>query len=318
MAPELSVVVVVGPLRGRAAPCLASLDAQGLGERLEVLLVDLGPQEAEPVLGSENRAVRVLKFPPGTTFSASRARAVAEARAPIVAFLEEHTRVRAGWADAVLEAFRDPGVTGVGWGVVCANPGAGRADVIGLLSYGLFEPPLAGGETRLLPGHNASFRTDALLGFGDELSRLLACDLVLHERMLREGRRFVLAKDAVMEHLNETSLHSIGLGVELFYRIYGPLRAAEGRWGPGRRALYVAATPLIPLYALLLAVRRYRKSRPGRAALLLRNAPFVYAVHFRAAWGQGRGLLFGPGDAEARFTVYELSEPREVPRSAPA
>lgn len=316
--PDLSVVVVVGPLRGRAAPCLASLDAQGLGGRLEVLLVDLGPEGAEPVPGSQKPAVRVLRFPPGTTFSAARARAVAEAGAPVVAFLEEHTRVRAGWADAVLEAFQGPGVTGVGWGVVCANPGAGKADVIGLLSYGLFEPPLAGGETRLLPGHNASFRTDALLAFGDELPRLLACDLVLHERMLREGRRFVVAKDAVMEHLNETSLRSIGLGVELFYRIYGPLRAAEGRWGLGRRAFYVAATPLIPLYALLLAVRRYRKSRPERARLLLRNAPFVYAVHLRAAWGQARGLLFGPGDAETRFTVYELSEPREAPKRASA
>ncbi len=318
MIPELSVVVVVGPLRGRVAPCLASLDAQGLGERLEVLLVDLGPEGAERVRGSESAAVRILRFPQGTTFSASRARAVAEARAPVIAFLEEHTRVRSGWAEAVLGAFRDPGVTGVGWSVVCANPGAGKADVIGLLSYGLFEPPLAGGETRLLPGHNASFRRDSLLAFGDELPRLLACDLVLHERMLREGRRFVLAADAVMEHLNETSLRSIGLGVELFYRIYGPLRAAEGRWRFARRALYVAATPVIPLYALLLAVRRYRRSRPARARLLLRNAPFVYAVQLRAAWGQALGLVFGPGDAETRFTAYELSEPREAPKRTSA
>lgn len=318
MIPDLSVVVVVGPLRGRAAPCLSSLDAQGLGGRMEVLLVDLGPEGSEPVRGSENPAVRVLRFPAGTTFSASRARAVAEARAPVVAFLEEHTRVRPGWADAVLEAFRDPGVTGVGWAVVCANPGAGKADVVGLLSYGLFEPPLESVETRLLPGHNSSFRAEALRGYGAELPRLLACDLVLHERMLREGRRFVLARGAVMEHLNETSLRSIGLGVELFYRIYGPLRAAEGRWGLARRALYVAATPLIPVYSLALGVRRYRRRRPERARLLLRNAAFVYAVQLRAAWGQALGLVFGPGDAETRFTAYELSEPREAPKRTSA
>jgi hypothetical protein len=313
MTPDLTVVVVVGPLRRRVAPCLASLAAQGLGERLEVLLVDLGPEGAEPVPGAGSEPVRVLRLPSGTSYSAARARAVAEARSPLVAFLEEHTRVRQGWAGAVLEAFGDPGVTGVGWGVVSANPGVGRADVIGLLSYGLFEPPLESAETRLLPGHNASFRAEALRAYGEELPRLLACDLVLHERMLREGRRFVLARGAVMEHLNETSLRSIGLGVELFYRIYGPLRAAEGRWSLARRALYVEATPLIPLYSLVLAVRRYRKRRPERARLLLRNAAFVYAVQLRAAWGQALGLLFGPGDAEARFTAYELSEPREVP-----
>ena len=318
MPPELSVVVLVGPLRGRAGPCLASLAAQGLRERLEVLLVDLEPEGAPPVPGSEAPSVRVLRLPPGTTYSAARARAVADARAPLVAFLEEHTRVRPGWAGAVLAAFRDPGVAATGWAVVGANPGVGKSDVIGSLSYGLFEPPLPGGDTRLLPGHNASFRTEALRAFGDDLPRLLACDLVLHERMLREGRRFVLAPGAVMEHLNETTLGSIGRGVELFYRIYGPLRAAEQGWGLARRAFYVVATPLIPLYSILLALGRCRRRQPARARLLLRNAPFVYAVQLRAAWGQALGLVFGPIDAEARFTVYELSEPREGPKRTSA
>ncbi len=39
--PELSVVVIVGPLRERAAGCLASLLAQEAVGRMEVLLVDL-------------------------------------------------------------------------------------------------------------------------------------------------------------------------------------------------------------------------------------------------------------------------------------
>jgi GT2 family glycosyltransferase len=318
MIPSLSAVVVVGPLRRRAAPCLASLVAQGLGERLEVVLVDLEPEEAAPVPGAEGPGVRVLRLARGTTFADARARGVAEANGPVVAFLEEHTAVRPGWADAVLAAYGDPGVSGVGWGIVGANPGVGRADVVGLLSYGLFEPPLPDGDTRLLPGHNASFRRDVLRSYGEELSRLLACDLVFHERMLREGHRFVFAKGAVMEHLNETKYSSIAEGVELFYRIYAPLRAKDGRWGPGRRALYVLATPVIPLYSLWLAVRRCWRSRPGQARLLLRNAPFVYAVQLRAAWGQALGLLFGPGDAEARFTAYELSEPREAPKRASA
>ena len=57
-------------------------------------------------------------------------------------------------------------------------------------------------------------------------------------------------------------------------------------------------------------------ARTGK--LLLRNAPFVYAVQLRAARGQALGFLFGMGNAEARFTAYELSEPREAPRSASA
>lgn len=309
MAPELTVVVVVGALRERAGPCLASLRAQGLGERLEVLLVDLGPEGAGPIPGSEEPGVTVVRLSPATTFAAARAEVLHLVRAPVVAFAEEHTRLRPGWAEAVLETHRGPWA-GVGWAIVEPHPERPKADVIGLMSYGLFEPPVRSGETVMLPGHNASFKTEVLRSYGGELRRLLACDLVLHTRMRRDGHRFALASEAVMEHVNEESYRSIGRGIHLFYRLYGPLRAAEEGWGPGRKLLYVAAAPAIPLYYLVSSLKRLRHERPERARLLLRSAAGVYAVQLCASVGQALGLLFGPGDAEERFTRYELTEPR--------
>lgn len=312
MNPDLSVIVVVGPLRERAGPCLASLHAQGLGERLEVLLVDVAPEGAPPVPGSDAPAVRIVPLPPGTTFAEARVAVLDLVRAPVVAFVEEHTRMRTGWAEAVLEAHRGPWA-GVGWAIVGANPGEGRADAVGFMSYGLWEPPVRGGETELLPGHNASFKTEVLRAYRGELRRLFLCDLGLHLRLRRDGHRFALAPDAVMEHINEPTLRSIGKGVHLFYRLYGPLRAAECGWSPLRRLLYVVATPAIPFYFVWGTLRRLRRERPERVRLVLSNLGFVLAVQLCGAAGQALGLLFGPGDAEVRFTDYELTEVRELP-----
>lgn len=307
--PELTAVVVVGPLRERGGECVRSLLEQELGDRLEVLLVDLEPPGAPPVPGSDDPAVRALRLPPATTFAAARARAVAEARAPVVAFVEEHVRVLPGWAEAVIEAFRGPWAA-VGGEVLNGNPGVGSSDVAGLISYGYWYPPLPRGETDLLPGHNASFRTALLRAYGEELEELLLCDLVLHDRLRADGHRLFLEPAARFLHLNETDWRTQARGMHLWYRSYGPLRARLGRWSPWRRALYVAAVPAIPLYFAVGFGRRLRRTRPGLLPLFLTRLPHVLAVHLAAAAGQALGLLFGPGDAPQRFTRFELEAPR--------
>jgi hypothetical protein len=310
-APEISAVVAVGDLRERAGGCLASLLGQGLGGRLEVLLLDRGSPGAAPVPGAESPCVRRLPQPPGATFSAMRAAGVAAARAPVVAFVEEHVRVRPGWAEALLAAYAD-GWDAVGAAVVVGNPGSGKADAVGLMSYGLWLPPVEGGETAMLPGHNASYRTAVLRALGDDLEPLLHGDLELQQRLRADGRRLYLEPRAVIEHLCETSFFQISRGLFLWYRCYGPLRARRRGWSRLRRAGYVAATPLIPLYFLVRFALLLRRRRSPHLGLLLRHAPGVLLAHLCAAAGQALGLLRGEGDAPARFTDYELHQPRPL------
>lgn len=312
--PELTAVVVVGPLRDRARECLRSLLDQGLGERLEVLLVDLEPPGVPQVSGADDPVVRTLRLPPETTFAAARARAVAEARAPVVAFVEEHVRVLPGWGEALIEAHRGPWI-GVGGEACCGNPGFGASDIAGLISYGYWYAPLPRGETDLLPGHNASFRTAALRGYGGELEELLLCDLVLHDRLRADGHRLYLEPRARFAHLNESQTRTQARGMHLWYRCYGPLRARIHRWPLWRRVLYVAATPAIPFYFVLRFGRRLRRTRPHLLPLFLRRLPHVLVVHLAAAAGQAIGLLVGPGEAPIRFTRFELTALR--PTSAP-
>jgi len=66
-------VCVAAEADRRAADCVRSLLDQGLGERLEVLLVDVASPGAPPVPGSDGPQVRVLELSPATTFASARA-----------------------------------------------------------------------------------------------------------------------------------------------------------------------------------------------------------------------------------------------------
>jgi len=308
-APELSAVVVVGAVRERAGDCLRSLLDQGLGDRLEVLLVDVAGAGAPPVPGSEAPGVRVLERPPSTTFAQARACGVRAARGAVVAFLEEHTRALPGFAEALLAAHAGP-YAAVGPAVVNGNPGVGRSGIAGLLAYGYFYPPCRRAEAELLPGHNSSFKRDALLALGSDLDRLLRADLVLHWRLRRRGLRLLVEPAAVLAHGNEVTLRSRARGIFLWYRNYAPLRAAEEGWSVARRLAYVAATPIVPFYFLAHFSRFVARERRAYLGLLLRHLPYALAAMLAGAAGQALGLLFGPGDAEARFSRFELTAPR--------
>jgi GT2 family glycosyltransferase len=309
--PELSAVVVVGDLRERAGDCLRSLLSQGLGERLEVLLVDVASPGAPPVPCSEAPEVRVIDLPPATTFQAARVCAVRAARGAVVAFLEEHTVALPGFGEALLRAHDGP-YAGVGPAVVNANPGVGKSDIAGLLAYGYFYPPCERAEVGFLPGHNSSFKRAALLALGGDLDRLLRSDLVLHARLLRLGHRLLLEPAAVLAHRNEVTLRSRARGVYLWYRNYAVLRAAEERWPVARRALYIAATPLLPFYFLAHFTGFVTRQRRTYLGLLLRHVPYVLASMLAGAAGQALGLLLGPGDAEASFSRFELTADRPL------
>jgi len=307
--PELSVILAVGERRERAVRALASILAQSAADRLEVLLLDCAPGSPPPLPGSDHPAVRTVRLPPDILFSAAKARAVRMASAPAVAFVEEHVLVLPGWAEALIEAHRGPWA-GVGAEVHMANPGVPVSHLVAVINYHPWLPPARRAEHDMLPGHNSSFKRDLLLAYGDELEELLRAEIVLHGRLRRDGHRLLLEPAARIAHLNETGLGSIVRGRFLWNRLYGPSRARTFGWPAARRLLYVAATPLIPLYALAKITRTLARTRPEMLRTVYRWLPQFLVAHLATAAGQALGLLAGTGDAEARFTFFELNEPR--------
>lgn len=304
----LTVVIVVGSLRARAARCLRAILAQARSD-VETLIVDVAPDGTAPFPDPRPETVRVLRLPAETTFAAARAAGVRAARAAIVAFLEEHAFPRDGWAEAVIAAHREP-YAGVGGEMDNANPGVGISDIAGLMSYGRFYAPQQPRETAMIVGHNSSYKRDTLLGLGADLDRLLACDLVLMMRLRHLGHRLFIDPRIRVAHANETALRSTIRGYFLHHRTYGPLRAREGGWSWWRRLVYVAATPLIPVYFVVKFRHFLRRQRSELVPIFDRGLVPVLVSQFAAACGQAVGLIAGPGGADVAFTVYELTEPR--------
>ena len=133
--------------RERGARCLQSILSQSIIDEMEVLVFDFAPPEVPPLRGSEHPSVRVVRVDRALTFGGARAFSVRMARAPIVAFLEEHVVVSPGWAEALLKAHR-AGWTGVGPEMHNLVPGRVISDAMFLAGYAQWTPPLAPGEER--------------------------------------------------------------------------------------------------------------------------------------------------------------------------
>jgi hypothetical protein len=134
VSPDLSVILVLGARRDRAAGALWSLLVQSVVERMEILLFDLAPGEPPPLPGSEHPAVRLSRLPPETLFSTAKAHGIRSAAAPVVAFVEEHCRVHPGWAAALLAAHEGPWAA-VGAEVHNGNPEVAISRQIEVLNY---------------------------------------------------------------------------------------------------------------------------------------------------------------------------------------
>lgn len=303
--PVLSVIAVVGRQRGRVEACLRSLLMQDAASSMEILMVDCAPVGTPPIALADRGNVRVLRATPGREFGELRAQAVHEARAPIVAFIEEHCIAHPGWAEAILAGHAE-GWSGVGGEVHNGNPGRGLSDVILALSFAPWMAPASRGAQVLLPGNNTSYKRDVLLRFGGELARLLLTEPLLQWRLAVQGERLLLEPRMRFSHTNETRLTTICRGFYLWNRCFGAARADLLRWSWGHRAARLLASPLMPWVraARLVAfgVRR-RRDLLGR---FVRALPAVIVAESFAAAGQVVGMVVGPGSAPMRFVDYEV------------
>jgi len=163
-------VVVVSDYGGRTAEdwsylraTLAGVAAQDFGEPHEVLLVDSTPdgEAMPPELVALVPGMRVLHG----TREASRAllnRAVAEARADVVALLDGDCTPVPGWLRAGMAVLRGLPHVVAGSGLTAYPGDAWRDRVLGVLSRAFVDPGAAG-PTRYLTSNNALVRRAALL-----------------------------------------------------------------------------------------------------------------------------------------------------------
>lgn len=306
-SPLLTVVLVVGDAGTRRGleRTMHSIRHQCLIDRMEVLILDCSPAGTPPLRGGDHPSVRTVRLPRDrTTMAQARAEGVRRARAPLVAFLDEHSFAFAGWAETLVEAHRGPWAA-VGGEIYNLSSATGLADPIYLMGHGSWLPPARRGEVNLLPSHDTCYKRDVLLGYGDDLPDLLMAEPVLMWRLRADGYRLFLEP-------NVKSAHGYAVNpltwIAFFNwsRCLGFARSYYLGWPASHRWLHALLAPVLPWFRVLriglYLVRRY----PARLPTFLVGWPVILLAQYAAALGEAVGLIFGKGNAEVLFTQSHL------------
>lgn len=310
--PAISVILATDKYE-TIRPVVDCLRRQTVKAQIELVILGPGQETLEldlPELeGFAN--VQTIAIGPIDGFARPRAVGIRAASAPIIVIGETHSYPHPGWAEALIEAHKQP------WAVVV--PGFGNANSDGLLSwaaflrdYGYWLAGLPAGETYLMPTHNTAYKREVLLELNGGLERALSHGDQLNQHLRAHGHRLYFEPAARIDHLNVSRL--VAWLDERF--LFGQLLATQRvkRWSWQRRLLYLGASPLIPAVIVSRALRGLRQARqqthlpPGTIVGLLLGA-LVSTV------GEVVGYTCGAGRAAGqKMTEYELHKTRYVAR----
>jgi hypothetical protein len=217
---------------------------------------------------------------------------------------EDHCYPDPGWAEALLEAHKEPW-TGVAPGMTNANPRSLTSWVQLFMTYGRWVEPKTAGMIDDLPGHNSSYKRAALLDYGPDLEAMLRVVTLMHNNMRAKGYQLYLDPAAKVYHLNITHPMHFLRDHFCYGRLFAACRAERWRWS--RRILYAGGVPLLLLRYLRGCLREIR--RAGRQhELIPRGLPIMLAG--LAARGVGELLGFTLGASRSQAWAVDLETRR--------
>jgi GT2 family glycosyltransferase len=251
---------------------------------------------------------RVVEVDKIRSIAQANAAGIRQASAPVVAFVEEHSYPDPSWAEALIEAHRQPWAA-VGPVVRNANPGSLVSWADFLIAYGPWMDPSPTGVVDFLPGHNSSYKRTILLDYGPELEAMLESESVLHWDLQAKGYQLYLEPAAKISHLNFGLLSSWIPAQFHNGRLFAATRAR--RWSPLQRLFYTGGAPLIPVVRFRRALQQLRRSDrrrnlPPGVLLTLILGLVVSAV------GEMMGYALGAGDAKQKLSNFEFHRIRHL------
>lgn len=255
-------------------------------------------------------STRVIRSDMSSGSGGGRALAIREARAPIVAFGEDHCFPQPGWAGALLRSHEEP-CAAVGPVVENANPSnlVSWADL--LMGYGPWLAPGTSGERDHLPGHNSSYKRDILLALDADLPLLMEAESALHWRLREEGHRMLQQAEARVAHTNFSEWRT-WLPVSYHSgRVFAAVRAAN--WSRTKRIAFFLGSPLIPVVRLVRHLRQAIEAGLPES-LVARVAPVLTIGLIANAAGQAVGCIAGTGRSQATLVKWDFH--RNAPRHA--
>ncbi len=306
--PALTVVLVTDRERERAQRMLCSVLQQDIADQIVVFVYDRVFQPTKDFAELNHPNVVYEAVGRKLTLGQLQKRATWAATTDVIAFLEEHVTVPAGWARETLRRHAE-GYAGVTGNFIAGNPRQRFARILFSITYGTYILPQESGPTGHMPGDNSSFIRSKLLKYGDEMEMLFNTDTLLVRRLLADGERCYRAAELNLAHWNEHLFRDGWKALFYWNQMYICNLVVLEKWKTLRRIARLLATPLVPFVRL---GRSFWQAQRNRADMkqFIADAPIAFAYHSASALGVANGLLFGFQDSELEFTNCETAKPR--------
>lgn len=295
--PLLSIIVANPNGQPEIVSCLAALEKQMADDRVEVIVVESADAAMAEALRNQFARVRFVSTDKSAGIPQMLVEGLTLSRGEVIAVLEDHEIVQPGWCSAALDAHKTyPDAVAIAGPIDngCVDRVIDWATFF--CEYCKFMSPMRAGETESLPGHNVSYKRNALEAGSRTAMANGFWDGVLHPELRRLGFKFRMEPALRVLHQKHIGFFEF-IGQRFLYsRYYAGSRALS--WDVLRRTGYsiaCAALPIILLYRILscgFSKRMFQKE-------LLLSAPYLTIFTLVWAFGEMVGSLFGRGDSLA-------------------
>lgn len=263
----------------------------------EVILADRRQDHISKEIARRYPQVQIIPCPQDDTLPAMRTRAYDHSHAPLIAVTEDHCVPADNWLGVITSAFQDQDLAAVGG---CVENGVSDTPfdwATFLCEYSYFSPPVAEGDTDVLPGMNVAYRRTALDRIPREPLITGFWETTVHPLMLQAGGKFLSRNDMKMFHCKKFSKALFGRQRYVYSRYYAGIRFPKT--AVVQRLAATAASVLLPpllLWRMRKAALAKQLGEPFRQALpSLAWLVVVWSV------GEMVGYLAGPGRALAEI-----------------
>jgi hypothetical protein len=270
-------------------------------DRIELVFVSPAETLDLPDYVNQFWGWRHVRIPELNSTSEARAAGIRNARAAVVVLTEDHSFVTPGWASALIDAHRDDWAA-VGPTLLNANPATAVSWSNLAIEYGPWLHPAPGGAAAHVAGHNAAYKRDVLLAYGDSLGAMMEAESVLHWDLQRRGHRVAVAPAARIRHENFSRLPPALVVKFNLGRMFAGNRAMG--WPLWKRAVYAAGSPALPFIRTARGLADLRRARAPRPAPIL--AATLFSLLAANSAGELIGYAFGAGRAMQLITRHEF------------
>ncbi len=304
--PELSVVIVTPDKYQLIRSTIRNLRKQTATKQMEIVIVT----SSKEVLGLAEQELKdflqfqVVEAGKLRTRSKGAFLGIRSAKAPVVTLLENHCYAEPEWAEALIEAHKQPWAA-VGPVVANANPQTINSYVNFCMFYNSFITPIHGREVDSLPWHNTAYKKEVLQDYGSELEYLLGFESLLQEDLIERGQKLYLEQRAKIYHVNISKLSSNLTLIFYHGRMAASRRAQKGKWSFLRRLLYICAVPLFPLINLRRLIPEINQTKEGRFSLA-RIFPMLFGALLAHAFGELVGFAIGEKSTLEKLAILEF------------